>query len=275
MKKKQEKWCIVGLGFISQRHKDAIKSIGDELLLTCDIDPAKKADFQDFDTMIASDKFKEVDNVAILTPNYLHVPMIRKCLDAGKRVLCEKPLGLCSSEIETLPNDGRVMVVHQLRYLPLIKKLKQEPVPHSFIGMNIVMKRDEKYWNSWKGDDRLSGGLLFNLGIHYFDILIYLLGENYLNIDQMITPKIAQGSLVFDIANVSWKIAISSEHSYRGLEINGNEHVLSTKNNLSYEDLHKQVYKDFKKGIGVFPKDAIRAVRLIEKINYDRLLFQN
>ena len=47
----------------------------------------------------------------------------------------------------------------------------------NYIEMDIGVYRDEKYFSGWKGDEGKSGGILFNLGIHYFDILFYLFGS--------------------------------------------------------------------------------------------------
>ena len=173
------KWAIVGLGFISERHFKAIEHIGGEVILACDIDPEKAYDFedknvsfyQDFYEMISSLTFKEVTHVAICTPNYLHAVMINAI--KGKVVLCEKPL---TFEVKELEGLKKVWTVLQLRHHPMIKSLVGNPV-----HVQIVVKvfRGQDYWFGWKGKDHQSGGIIFNLGIHYLDLLIYLLGNKY------------------------------------------------------------------------------------------------
>jgi len=257
--KNKNNWCLVGLGFISDRHRKAIEHVGDKVLLTCDNDETKNADFLSFDIMCESEEFKAVDYVAICTPNYLHVPMIKKCLEKGKKVLCEKPLGLNEEEISELPNDGSVFCVLQLRY-----KLPKEKISPDKVGMRMNFHRDQSYWDGWKGDTSKSGGLLFNLGVHYFDYLIKVLGENY-DIQWSVCEKdYATGVIEFGRTIVGFELSINKDKPIqRTFEFDGKEVNLSNHENLSYEDLHKFVYEDFKKGKGVCPADALKAIKLV------------
>ena len=75
--------------------------------MTCDPDISKNATFTDFNEMVESKEFEKVDSVAILTPNNFHVQMAGACVEYGKNVLVEKPLGLSSKEIAVLPDDGK------------------------------------------------------------------------------------------------------------------------------------------------------------------------
>src|SRR3990167_6165931 len=164
------KYAVIGLGFIFPRHKEAIEKTGGEIILTCDIDETKKADFTSWETMFDSPKFDTVDAVVICTPNYLHSSIARRALARGKKVLCEKPLS-----IDGVDGLEGVNTVLQLRYHPEVIRAKALK-PYS-IELRLNFKRGDDYFNGWKGDNSKSGGLLYNLGIHYFDLLFYLLGE--------------------------------------------------------------------------------------------------
>lgn len=254
-----KKWAIVGLGFISSRHKSAIEHIGDQLILTCDDDETKNADFLNFDIMCESEKFKEVDCVAICTPNYLHIPMVKKCLAKGKRVLCEKPLGLSEEEIAELPNDGSVFGVLQLRY-----KLPKELKTPEEVELRLNFHRGQSYWDGWKGDEKKSGGILYNLGVHYLDFLIQMFGENYDVKYSMHYKDMASGAIHFGNTKVHYKMTIDLDQPIeRKILMDGEEIDLSDKENLSYEDLHKFVYEDFARGKGVCPAEAMKAIKLI------------
>src|SRR3990167_5285954 len=139
-------WALIGLGFISSRHIEAIKHVGGNLIVSCDIDPEKQIDgvpfWEDWRAMVESPAFEEVDNVAILTPNYLHYSMIKECVKRKKRVLCEKPLVLNAQEALSLPDD--VFTVLQLRYHPEVQKLQSIPKPRK-ANLYVNVKRDESY----------------------------------------------------------------------------------------------------------------------------------
>lgn len=262
----QMKWLIVGLGFVSPRHFEAIKEIGDEVIATCDIDIDKDPDFISYKKMLKF--FGDADAVAICTPNYLHYPMIRLALDKGLRVLCEKPLTLDSKEIEQLPNDGKVGTVLQLRYHPEIQQLKENLSGVKTGSMMLKVHRDDSYWTSWKGDKEKSGGILFNLGVHYFDLLIYLFGNEYKVLDSVCADKLAMGKIDFNGSIFKYYIEIMDNRNGqdRRLQINGQEISLSKKDNLAYEGWHTNVYQDFKKGKVVTPQEAVKSIKLIERL---------
>lgn len=257
--KKPLKWAVIGCnGFVAKRHMRAIEDIGDEVYMKWDIE-------KDYIDVVSSEDWKNVDAVAICTPNYLHFPMMQAMKD--KIVICEKPFCLSSQNILAL--DDNTNVVLQLRHHPEVKVWKNSKIKKgSKCKMTVKMFRDDKYWNSWKGDNSKSGGILFNLGIHYFDLLIYLFGEDYQVIKSNYSDKKCTGNISFSDCDVEYHIEIISdrEGQTRKLEINNEEVVLSVKDNLSYEGLHTQIYEDVKKGGGIKPIEAIKSIKLVEKL---------
>ncbi|MFX0211667.1 MAG: Gfo/Idh/MocA family protein [Candidatus Hodarchaeota archaeon] len=282
--KEQLKWLVAGLGFISPRHIKSIKETGGEIVAVCDIDQKKSEQpfnfYNDYRVMIDDytrwssswdTKQYNADAIAICTPNCLHFDMIQYALDNNLRVLCEKPLTLNSKEVLELPNDGRVGVVLQLRYHPGVINLKKD-IENGYKPKNgkLVVKviRDKEYWESWKGDKDKSGGILFNLGIHYFDLLIYLFGEKYEIVESSYTDKLAKGIIDFDGIIFSYYIEIQDDKNGqdRRLELDGEVLRLSKKDNLSFEGLHTEVYKAFNRGEVVTPKEASKSIKLIEQL---------
>lgn len=252
------RYAVIGLGFIYQRHKEAIEKTGGEIVMTCDIDESKNPDFVDWVEMYNSPKFKEVDTVVICTPNYLHAPMAREAALLNKKVLCEKPLSINGT-------DGlyAVNTVLQLRYHPALQNLKPTEV-----HVIAKMYRDESYWNSWKGDPIKSGGILYNLGVHYIDLLAFLLGEyGYVNFS-IIEKKLAKGiiSFVKSVGSFHIEIVDDRKDQMRKVIVDGKEINLSDKDNLSYEDLHIEVYKNFLAGKGISFGEEKRSLELIEEI---------
>ena len=252
-------WAIIGLGFISSRHRQAIERIGDRVILTCDIDPDKKADYTDWCLMMRDVRWRDVSHVAICTPNYLHWPIARCMPD--KIILCEKPITINSEHLNYLGDN--VNGVLQLRYHPKLQNLSPKKV-----SVTAKMFRDEQYWKSWKGNQKKSGGVLFNLGVHYIDLLIFLLG-NPVNIQSAYADdKLAKGVIEFErgIGDYHIEILDSRDGQIRKILVDGNEISLSDKDNLSYEDLHTDVYRNLKWGNGIKPSECKKAVKLIEEL---------
>ena len=252
------KYAVIGKGFIFPRHKEAIERTGGEILMTCDIDPTKEADFTDWVRMFNHPDFKKVDAVVICTPNYLHPVIAREAILRDKRVLSEKPLSMSGTQ-----GLHGVNTVLQLRYHPVLQNLKP-----SRVEVTAKMFRDETYWNGWKGDVLKSGGILYNLGVHYIDLLIFLLG-NPINIQTAeVTDKLATGQIVFErgIGEFHIEILDSREGQIRKILADGQEVSLSDKDNLSYEDLHVQVYENFLNGKGISFGEEKKSLDLIAEI---------
>lgn len=263
------KHCIIGSnGFISKRHKKAIENIGGELVLTCDING--EADFKDWVEMIHSPRFKEIDMVSICVPNYLHSVMVRELLNQNKKVLCEKPLTIYN---DIYLDDLNLGVVLQLRHNPIVKKLKQE----NFNGkIKIVVKsyRPPEYWNSWKGDPLKSGGILYNMGIHYLDLLIYLLGNPVSIPYSEYDTKLAKGEIEFERGIGEYHIELLGEEAknasvVRKIAFNGEEQDLEgatipLNDSGAVLDLHTEVYKDFVAGKRISSIEAQKSLDLVK-----------
>lgn len=258
MEKDNFTFAVIGMGFIYPRHKLAIESLGGKIILTCDIDSSKKPDFTDWVEMYHSEKFKKVNYVSICAPNYLHAVMAKEAMLRDKRVLSEKPLSISGTQ-----GLHGVNTVLQLRYHPVLQNLKP-----SRVEVTAKMFRDETYWNGWKGDVLKSGGILYNLGVHYIDLLIFLLG-NPINIQTAeVTDKLATGQIVFErgIGEFHIEILDSREGQIRKILADGQEVSLSDKDNLSYEDLHVQVYENFLNGKGISFGEEKKSLDLIAEI---------
>ena len=123
------KIAIIGYGGMGNNHKKyIIKRLNDsdypeklDLVGAYDINPAKA--IENGVTPIASAEEiwsdPEIKIVLIATPNDLHLPYVKKALECGKNVICEKPLGLSSDEVkemyECAEKSGKVFEVHQNR----------------------------------------------------------------------------------------------------------------------------------------------------------------
>ena len=261
------KWAVIGLGFVSSRHIQAIRDIGDKVLMTCDINKNKNPDYSDWKYMMDNKWFKEVDCVSIATPDHLHYPITIGALKKGKRVLCEKPLTFTSQECLTLPNDGSVGTILQLRNHPEIIKLKESNVrENGFVEVRVC--REKRYWDSWHGDKNKCGGILHNIGVHYLDLFLYLLGDDYSVVESHYSPKRAWGKIDFNGVKEDYYFEImdTQEEQDRILKIGDREISLSRENNLAFEGWHTEVFKNFINNKVILPDEASKSLVLIEKL---------
>jgi len=165
-------------------------------------------------------KKNKVDFVSICSPNYLHDAHIRLALRNDADAICEKPLLLNPWNIEGLleieKESGRkIHNILQLRHHPVIVDLKAKisSLPkgkkHN-IKLSYITSRGKWYHYSWKGNISKSGGIVTNIGIHFFDMLSWIFGkaqDSHLHLKQ---PDKASGLLELENANVSWYLSLDS-----------------------------------------------------------------
>lgn len=187
-------FAIMGCGRIAQRHAEHISHIGN-LKAVCDV-VTEKADalakkynanaYYDIKDLLV--KERDVDVVAVCTPNGLHAEHSIRALQAGFHVLCEKPMALtvkdCGEMIKTAEkNNRRLFVVKQNRFNPPVEAVKQllddGRMGKIFsVQLNCFWNRDAAYYhNSWKGTKKLDGGTLFTQFSHFIDLLYWMIGD--------------------------------------------------------------------------------------------------
>jgi predicted dehydrogenase len=142
--------------------------------------------YTSFEELLAAEK--DLDVIAICTPNGLHAVHSIKALKAGINVLCEKPMALsikeCGEMIKTAEKvNKRLFVVKQNRFNPpveAVKKLLDEGKLGKIFSVQLscFWNRDAAYYhNSWKGTKELDGGTLFTQFSHFIDLLYWMVGD--------------------------------------------------------------------------------------------------
>ena len=187
--------AILGCGRIAQRHaRHILNTEGANLIAVCDIIKEKAEglareyaveSFYDIEELLKNDV---IDLVAVCTPNGLHAEHTIQSLNAGKHVLCEKPMAInvydCGEMIKTAEKaNKRLFVVKQNRYNPPVAAVKQA-IDEGYLGkiysvqLSCFWNRNEEYYrDSWKGTKALDGGTLFTQFSHFIDLLYYLIGD--------------------------------------------------------------------------------------------------
>ena len=284
-------------GYIAPRHLKAIKDTGNNLIAA--LDPHDSVGIMDSyfpnsDFFTNFERFErhleklslfgdtKIDYLTVCSPNFLHDTHIRLGLNIGADVICEKPLVLNPFNLDLLQKveqqtGKRVYTIMQLRYhsalIDLKSKIDSEKDKTFEVKLKYITPRGKWYHYSWKGDEEKSGGIATNIGIHLFDLLIWLFGDvikSELKIKQ--NDKMA-GSLQLKKANVEWFLSIdkndlpesalnSARPSFRSLSINGNEIEFSE----GFTDLHTKVYQEIFNGNGLGIEDARKSIELVYQI---------
>jgi UDP-N-acetyl-2-amino-2-deoxyglucuronate dehydrogenase len=188
--------ALVGCGRISQVHVDAIvQTEGIQLVAVCDVDKTKTLSYKEkykvsaygqIDPILRDEK---IDLVVIATPNGTHYPLAKACFQAGKSILLEKPITIHTKDAIDLIQEAdrrkaRFFAVKQVRYNPSIQLLKQYcdagRLGRLFSASLVVRwTRPQAYYDQsdWRGTKALDGGSLLNQGVHYVDIMQWILGD--------------------------------------------------------------------------------------------------
>ncbi len=298
-----KKFALTGTaGYIAPRHLKAIKETGNVLVASFDPhDSVGVLDqfFPHADYFNEHERFErhlvklslhndsKIDFLTVCSPNYLHDSQIRLGLNLGVNVICEKPIVLYPQNLDSLEElelkSGRkVFTVMQLRYHPSIielkEKLKTSTNKKHEVELTYIASRGNWYHYSWKGEDEKSGGIATNIGIHLFDLLIWLFGDVLKSDLYLSDNKRMSGSLELKDANVKWLLSIDENDlpaeirsrkktTYRSIKIDGNEVEFSD----GFTELHTKVYQEILKGNGLGISDARPSIETVYNIRFAKV----
>lgn len=184
---------IIGCGAIYPRHLEGIAPNNDfNLVSICDVQEelvyseAKRLSvnpYLDFKEMILNE---DINFVVILTPNSLHLDQALFALGNNCDVLIEKPATFSTKSLNQIVSCAKkfnqnAYCVLQVRLNPTVK-IVQEALQKNLLGtirgfsFTQRWQRPLEYFSGWRGSPSIGGGSLYEVGIHYLDILQLLLG---------------------------------------------------------------------------------------------------
>ena len=299
MSDKKTCFALIGAaGYIAPRHMKAIKESGNDLVAALDpMDSVGIIDsyFPNADFFIEPERFdrhldklkrsgnRKVDYVSICSPNYLHDAHIRMALRSGAHAICEKPLVLNPWNLEGLmelekESNKRIYNILQLRHHKSIIDLKQkiDGLPKDKIhdiDLTYITSRGKWYHYSWKGNISKSGGVVTNIGIHFFDMLGWIFGNMKSNTLHLLTANKASGLLQLENANIRWYLSIDKNDlpieatsndlsTYRSISVDGDDFEFSG----GFTDLHTESYKSILEGKGFGLDDARNSIEIAHLI---------
>ena len=301
MKNNPKKFAVIGVaGYIAVRHLKAIKETGNTMVAALEkfdsvgiIDGYfPEADFfteyERFDRHI--DKLrredKNPDYISICSPNYLHDSHIRFTLRSNADAICEKPLVLNPWNVDALAElenryGKKVFNILQLRLHPSIIALKEkiDALPNDTkhdIDLTYITSRGNWYHFSWKGDVQKAGGIATNIGIHFFDMLIWIFGDVEKNIVHLSDNHRASGYLELKKARVRWFLSVDfndipagirekGQRTFRSIKIDTDEIEFSE----GFTDLHTLSYKEILAGKGFGLADSRKSIETAYNIRND------
>jgi UDP-N-acetyl-2-amino-2-deoxyglucuronate dehydrogenase len=298
-------FAVIGVaGYVAPRHVRAIRDTGNRLVAA--VDPNDSVGFLDqysfdvrffteierFDRHLEKLRRREepdrVQFVSICSPNYLHDAHCRLALRVGAHAICEKPLVINPWNLAPLQDlehetGARVFNVLQLRVHPklvaLRQRLQSSPIQHQYdVLLTYVTARGPWYDVSWKGSTEKSGGVATNIGIHFFDLMLWLFGD-VVGVRMYVSDeRRASGFIELERARVRWFLSVdrsdlpaataaAGKTTYRSITVNGEEIDFTE----GFADLHTRVYEDILAGRGFGIADARRSIEVVHGIRTARL----
>jgi UDP-N-acetyl-2-amino-2-deoxyglucuronate dehydrogenase len=293
-------FAIIGVaGYVAPRHLKAIQDTGNRLVAAIDPnDSVGLLDHYSFDVRFFTEierfdrhleklrrgpEEERVQYVSICSPNYLHDSHCRLALRVHSNAICEKPLVINPWNLDALQEieheyDGKINTVLQLRLHPALlelrKTLNSGIANHKHnVVLTYVTARGAWYHTSWKGYIEKSGGIATNIGIHLFDLLIWLFGNPGKMLVYHSGPERMSGSLDLEHAHVRWYLSINpgdlpfsvtpgGRSTYRSITIDGQEIEFTE----GFTDLHTRVYQETLAGRGFGIEDARPSIELVHRI---------
>jgi UDP-N-acetyl-2-amino-2-deoxyglucuronate dehydrogenase len=298
-------FALTGLaGYIAPRHLDAIRDTGNQLVAA--VDPHDSVGIIDsyfpnasffteierFDRHLEKIKREKngeaIDYMTICSPNHLHDAHIRLAMRVGADAICEKPLVLNPWNLDVLQEleeeyKQRVWTILQLRVHPSLLELKKKIEADKNSGkrhkirLSYITSRGRWYHYSWKGDVAKSGGIGTNIGVHFFDMLMWLFGKPQTTELYIREENRMGGFLELQNADVEWFLSLEpndipnnsngEQRTFRSITVDGNEIEFSG----GFTDLHTRVYEETLKGNGFGIGDARPSIELVHNLRAMKL----
>jgi predicted dehydrogenase len=222
---------MVGYGGFGEFCLQALKSLSEvRLVAVAETDPTRRQKaallgLQTFEGAFDLLASPEIDLVHISTPPDTHAPLCMAAAQAGKHILCEKPLALSVEQATEMlaaaqANGVRLMTNYVLRYNPLNRRLQ------SLLSKHILGELQHLSLENWATDEPLkpehwfwqverSGGIWIEHGIHFFDLFHWFTGQRAEAVSATSQVR-ADGCLdrVWGLVRYSGGLAASFQHAF-------------------------------------------------------------
>ena len=195
--------AILGTGFMGRVHLEAVRrveSVEAAAIAGRNVEAARQLGAGFSISAIATDyreilRDPEIDAVHICTPNAQHFPMAKEAIEAGKHVLCEKPLATSVEEGEELVSLAakkgvRNCVCHNLRYYPMVQQMRRMREAGDLGEILVVQGTYSQDWLlydtdwNWRVETKAGGPsrCMADIGSHWFDMAEHVTGLRVTNL---------------------------------------------------------------------------------------------
>ena len=294
-------FAVTGVaGFVAPRHLKAIHDTGNRVVAAVDphdavglldrfgFDVRFFTEFERFDRHLEKlrrgPEADRVHYVTVCSPNYLHDAHMRAALRMGADAICEKPLVINPWNLDALEEleqetGRRVNTVLQLRLHPALVAFREKLLANTgqrhTVQLSYLTARGKWYDVSWKGVEERSGGIVVNIGIHFFDLLSWLFGPVERAEVHLRELKRAAGTLALANADVQWYLSAESQDlpftpvpgsktTFRSIVVDGEQLEFSE----GFTDLHTRVYEEVLAGRGFGVAEARPSIELSHRIRH-------
>lgn len=192
------KYAVIGYGFIGRRHVDSLKSFEEsDCVAVCDRDQKRldevKAKYPDMKTFLNVDEMfeqVELDGVIISANNNQHKELVIKAANAGKNIICEKPVAMSVADldemIEAVEKAGVKFTVHQQRRFDKDYRSVKECYDKNMVGDVYAIKSSLYGYNGnmhdWHVYKSEGGGMLYDWGVHLIDQILYMVDSRLVSV---------------------------------------------------------------------------------------------
>ena len=189
--------AVIGTGFIGTVHVEALRRIGIQVRGVLGSTPERGAEraaalgvpraYRSLDDLLADDS---VEVVHVTSPNHLHVPQARAILEAGRHVVCEKPLAMTATESADLvaraADAGVANAVNfNIRFYPLHQHVREAIAQGDLGDVRFVTGHYFQDWLlldtdwNWRLEPEKGGALraVGDIGSHWLDLVTFLTGQ--------------------------------------------------------------------------------------------------
>ncbi len=284
-----KKFGIAGIaGFVAKKHLNCIKKMRGNLVAAydkhdnvgfIDRDYPEASFFKKEEQFFSYIRKEKVDYLIICSPTHMHFKQIIKGLKSGANVIVEKPPLLNLKNLKKInlyekKYKKKCYCIFQLRVnkkiIDLKKKIDKQKNKKFEVEIFYNSFRGDWYFKSWKNNKILSGGLAVNIGIHFFDILLWIFGPVKLFKLYKSTQNEVKGVLTLEKARVKWLLSTKkiSKKSFkdsfiRYMTVDGKKFNFDKFGDLHHEN-YKKIIDEKKFHINEF-RDTIKFTEKLKK----------